>query len=136
MIDICQYFLFKRITRAVANNIIPISIRKIDKLLFNFPARNTDVGPSAPPMIETAVFSFTFITLPKIINKNPIVQVTISNIFFTIYILSNFLFDYKSNCIYLKFSCSFCIQKNTPILLLFPVAQQVFLLLLYIYLCT
>ena len=38
-----------------------------------------DVGPSAPPIMQTVVCSFIFITLPRISNKNPIQQPTRPN---------------------------------------------------------
>ena len=59
-------------------------IKEIDKLPPKFPARNMDVGPSAPPIMQTVVCSFIFITLPRISNKNPIQQPTRPNTFFTV----------------------------------------------------
>ena len=45
-------------------NPLPIidRIKEIDKLSPKFPARNMDVGPSAPPIMQTVVCSFIFIT--------------------------------------------------------------------------
>ena len=67
-------------------NPLPIidRIKEIDKSPPKFPARNMDVGPSAPPIMQTVVCSFIFITLPRISNKNPIQQPTRPNTFFTV----------------------------------------------------
>lgn len=53
----------------------------LTRTLFNFPATNTEVGPSAPPIIAIALL-FIFNATPTITDIIPTIPATIPNIFF------------------------------------------------------
>ena len=60
----------------------PIAISKmLTRTLFNFPATNTEVGPSTPPIIAIALL-FIFNATPTITDIIPTTPATIPNIFF------------------------------------------------------
>ena len=61
---------------------IPARIRKFIKSPFNFPAINTEVGPSAHPMVATVSFPFAFVVIPKPTNISTNTQLTIPITFF------------------------------------------------------
>ena len=53
--------------------------------IIDFPAKNIEVGPSAPPIMDTATAAFDFQCIPMAASNIPITATIIANIFFITY---------------------------------------------------
>ena len=65
----------------ITSKITPIAIGEIATPVPTFPAKKIDVGPSAPPIIDIAIRSFTFRTIPATATRIPIAPKIIASTF-------------------------------------------------------